>query len=224
MSKSAWNVVKQWAWGTDRDVYKSITINNGTNQYDYGSTKVRSITINGNMGGLVEITLSLAALGRSASTVVVPADSNWLNIAETAGSGLSGSAADTSPIPYWRSQFGSTTTSANVTAWTFTVDNRPVVLYTFNASPDPKSIQVMQMVVTGTYTRYPAASVPVNPGGSDSITFYDNNGASFAQVTFGNIIYNSWNEEISGPANKTTRTIGFTSIASPTNPAVKTTI
>jgi len=118
----------------------------------FGRAVVSSMTLNGNLGGLVswEAEILASSLGDTSVTPTFPGGFTFESGASL-GAG--------SPVPYFESNLafssiGETGVSDLITGWTINIVNNSQPVWTFNGERSPRDIYQGQMEITGSFTYY----------------------------------------------------------------------
>lgn len=129
----------------NRDTFFQTVVNDAVNQYTYASCKATRATISSGGDGNVQLSLGLAALGRTSAAAV-------------AGSGFTGTTVANNrvaPLPYFASQFTAFgIPSASILSWSLTINNNPFTLWTHDGTADPNDIQLGSQNVEGSFSYY----------------------------------------------------------------------
>jgi len=195
---------------TDRATTKSVILSpDGNLTYTYpdsgGKCLVKSLTIRGNMGGVITCSLDLVATGRqTVGAAPTFTATTTLNLNQT-------------PIPYWKTSFvttsfGSAGSTTQVTAWSITINNNQFVLYTFDGTNDPHDIQPGLLDVTGSVTLYDPSGAAI-PTDGESVTLT----LDTVSWNLNYLVYTSYPMNIPGPNTKVVRACAFRSIGDNTN-------
>jgi len=145
----------------------------------FGRAVVASMTLNGNLGGLVgwEAEIQASSLGDTSTTPAFPGGFTFESGASL-GAG--------SPVPYFESGFafgagglGETGVSDLITGWTMNINNNTQPVWTFNGERSPRDIYQGQMEITGNFTYYSDDGdfARLKNGSTLTITFGDSLGA-----------------------------------------------
>lgn len=200
--------IKTWVTTADQN-YSVLVSADGLaagkdSTWTYANTYLRSITLNGNAGGIATASLDLVAKTRTAA-------GSAPTFTATAGA-----TDQTNPIPYWKTSleyngstgnFGGSGDATQVTAWSLTAALNPVVLYYFNGSQDPGTIQTGTMDVTGSATIYNESGTVIPSNGQAGVLTLDSvNGVTW---TLGYFVFPTHPQGISGPNEKATRALTF---------------
>lgn len=199
--------------GTERDTYRGVTIHNGERTWYYEDAKCSTLTLSGNMGGIVTARFGLTACANGKSYVrtstggaSAPTISTW-------------AADEYNPIPYYRSEFFGAAESAKATTWEITINNNLQDLFTFNGLPYLEKAQATWRGVTGTYTIYdPGSSLPTDPElGQKTIILKNAAGnTTVVTITLGNVILDTYQEPLTDVGSKLFQNRTFTSLTSAT--------
>lgn len=184
--------------------------------FTYDDCYCTSWRLNGNAGGLIDSTITVEALGRTASGAAPTFNSTF----ESSGG------VNKSPIPYWKSTFeiaaGSHGTMAistdDITSWSLSISINADTLYTFNQTQDPKDIQMGLIDVTGDFSVYDETllTAGIADGSEITVTLC----ADKTLIIPYAVLTSPYQLPISGPNSRPIRSIGFRGLGDNSHNAV----
>jgi len=187
-----------------------------------GRALVNSFTINGNLGGLVTFEAGIIASSRTTVNTVPSIASFTFESGSSFGAGT--------PVPYHETcvdfggiGIGESNLSERITAWSVTVTNNAVPVYTFNKSRFPRDIYQGQAVVEGSFTYYSdtGSFSTLNDGGSMEITLGVGLGAGARKLKVPYLALNPRPIPSPGLNEVTTRTVSFRGLGDATGNALQ---
>lgn len=214
---------------TTRDAYFPLIIDDALDQFNYNA-KVKQLALSARVGGSLDATMTVEAITR---TRAAHGTAPGAFTATTTGN------LNTTPIPFWNTQFlaqtaGGSITGRMVTAWDVTINNNTFTLQTASGSREPTDIQQGLLTVSGSFTYYPVAANPVTTPASDPFTQAPSPYVALnpripgdvpdptpVTITLGatvlnipNILFREYNRDITGPNQKPMRVCSFVGLGS----------